>query len=169
MQSANWIAVGVIIISTILNAGYFLPIVFRAFFREAPAGHGRSNGEAPWPILLALIATAAGTVLLFLMPDTASPGEDDDWTVMHGRPLAHARKHDQTTVGRVRDHTRVIVLLDLVIDHHAYFGLDGTFGFGAWFGFVSCVVLIAARRDWDQSSSARILTMTLVPSRPPWR
>ena len=69
MQSANWIAVGVIVISTILNAGYFLPIVFRAFFREAPAGH--EHGEAPWPILLALIATAAGTVLLFLMPDTA--------------------------------------------------------------------------------------------------
>lgn len=69
MQSANWIAVGVIVISTILNACYFLPIVFRAFFREAPAGH--EYGEAPWPILLALIATAAGTTLLFLMPDTA--------------------------------------------------------------------------------------------------
>ena len=69
MQSANWVAVGVIVISTILNAGYFLPIVFRAFFREAPAGH--EHGEAPWPILLALIATAAGTMLLFLVPDTA--------------------------------------------------------------------------------------------------
>ena len=34
MQTANWIAVGVIIVSTLLNAGYFLPIVFRAFFRE---------------------------------------------------------------------------------------------------------------------------------------
>ena len=27
------------------------------------------------------------------------------------------------------------VLMDLVIEHHPYFGLDGTFGFGAWFGF----------------------------------
>jgi hypothetical protein len=34
------------------------------------------------------------------------------------------------------------VLTDLVIEHHAYFGLDGTFGFGAWFGFASCVALI---------------------------
>ncbi len=33
MASANWIAVAVIILSTLLNAGYFLPIVFRAFFR----------------------------------------------------------------------------------------------------------------------------------------
>ena len=28
------------------------------------------------------------------------------------------------------------------IEPHPYFGLDGTFGFGAWFGFASCVVLI---------------------------
>jgi hypothetical protein len=35
-----------------------------------------------------------------------------------------------------------VVLADLFIVHKPYFGLDGTFGFGAWFGFVSCVVLI---------------------------
>ena len=34
------------------------------------------------------------------------------------------------------------VLFDLVIDQHPYFGIDGTFGFGAWFGFVSCVGFI---------------------------
>ncbi len=34
------------------------------------------------------------------------------------------------------------VLFDLVVDHHAYFGIDGTLGFGAWFGFFSCVVLV---------------------------
>lgn len=34
------------------------------------------------------------------------------------------------------------VMMDLVIDHHPYFGLDGTFGFGAWFGFVSCIAMI---------------------------
>ena len=26
--------------------------------------------------------------------------------------------------------------------HHPNFNLDATFGFGAWFGFLSCVVLI---------------------------
>ena len=31
---------------------------------------------------------------------------------------------------------------DLFMDHHGKFGLDGTIGFGAWFGFVSCVVLV---------------------------
>ena len=34
------------------------------------------------------------------------------------------------------------VLLDLVVAHRPYFGLDGTFGFGAWFGFASCVAMI---------------------------
>lgn len=36
----------------------------------------------------------------------------------------------------------VTVLLDLAIEHHPIFGLDGTFGFGAWFGFFSCVAMI---------------------------
>jgi hypothetical protein len=35
------------------------------------------------------------------------------------------------------------VLTDLLIEHHPYFGLEGTFGFGAWYGFMSCVVLVA--------------------------
>lgn len=38
------------------------------------------------------------------------------------------------------------VLMDLVIEPHPYFGLDGTLGFGAWFGFASCVVLIAVAK-----------------------
>jgi len=40
----------------------------------------------------------------------------------------------------------VTILADLLIDRHAYFGLDGTFGFAAWFGFVSCVVLIVVAK-----------------------
>lgn len=36
----------------------------------------------------------------------------------------------------------VTVLLDLVITHHPHFGIDGTFGFGAWFGFVACVAMV---------------------------
>jgi multicomponent Na+:H+ antiporter subunit D len=67
MQTANWAAVAVIILSTLLNAAYFLPIVFRAFFR-APAGHAHKSGEAPWPIVAALTVTAAGTVLMFFFP-----------------------------------------------------------------------------------------------------
>ena len=70
MQTANWLALAVIIVSTVLNAAYFMPIVFRAFFCEpAGDGHGHKSGEAPWPIVVALTATAIGTVLMFFAPD----------------------------------------------------------------------------------------------------
>jgi multicomponent Na+:H+ antiporter subunit D len=71
MQTANWLAVGVIVLSTLLNAGYFLPIIFRAFFRVPPeADHGHhAHGEAPWPIVLALTLTATGAIALFFAPE----------------------------------------------------------------------------------------------------
>ncbi|MBQ0917176.1 monovalent cation/H+ antiporter subunit D family protein [Hydrogenophaga aromaticivorans] len=70
MASEQWLAVGVIALSTLLNAGYFLPIIYRAFF-VAPAHdeHDHPHGEAPLPMVIALTATAAGTVLLFFVPD----------------------------------------------------------------------------------------------------
>lgn len=40
----------------------------------------------------------------------------------------------------------VTVLADLFVEHHPHFGIDGTLGFAAWFGFVSCVVLIAVAK-----------------------
>ena len=70
MASQHWLAVAVIVLSTLLNAGYFLPIVYRAFFVAPPADpHGHPHGEAPWPMVIALTATAAATVLLFFFPD----------------------------------------------------------------------------------------------------
>lgn len=36
----------------------------------------------------------------------------------------------------------VVVALDLAVSHHPYFGVDGTFGFGAWYGFAACVALV---------------------------
>jgi len=69
LQAGQYFALTVIVLSTLLNAGYFLPIVYAAFFKRAHAGeHAHEHGEAPWPIVVALTATAAGTVLLFLLP-----------------------------------------------------------------------------------------------------
>ena len=34
------------------------------------------------------------------------------------------------------------VLAELFVAHEAHFGIDGTFGFHAWFGFGACAVLI---------------------------
>jgi hypothetical protein len=39
-----------------------------------------------------------------------------------------------------------LVLADLVVHHHPAFGLDGTFAFGAWYGFIACVVLVVAAK-----------------------
>lgn len=76
--TGQWFAVAVIVASTILNAAYFLPIIYTAFFeREAvphavgAAGVAHDHGEAPLPIVIALTATAAATIGLFLWPDVA--------------------------------------------------------------------------------------------------
>ncbi len=65
--SAQWFAVAVIILSTLLNAGYFLPIIYRAF-RPTAGDKPVAIKEAPWPIVAALVATALLTILLFLFP-----------------------------------------------------------------------------------------------------
>ncbi|HWJ72079.1 MAG TPA: proton-conducting transporter membrane subunit [Kaistia sp.] len=61
----DWFAVVVIIVSTVLNAAYLLPIVTRAFLKPA----GGPVAEAPLAMVVALTATAVGTILLFLFPE----------------------------------------------------------------------------------------------------
>jgi multicomponent Na+:H+ antiporter subunit D len=68
MQTAQWTAVAVIVVSTLLTAGYFVPIVYRAFFRPPHDGAHAIHGEAPLPMVAALVCTAALTVGLFLVP-----------------------------------------------------------------------------------------------------
>ena len=34
------------------------------------------------------------------------------------------------------------VLGDFFVEHHPHFGIDGTFGFGAWYGFITCVAMV---------------------------
>ncbi len=78
MQTGQWLPVAVIVASTLLNAAYFLPIVYTAFFEREPVAHSagaaaahHDHGEAPLPIVVALTITAAATVGLFLFPDVA--------------------------------------------------------------------------------------------------
>ena len=74
MEAQHLIAAGVLVASTLLNAAYFGPIVYRAFLiapgakLDAPGGTGH-DGEAPLPIVVATVATAALTVILFFFPD----------------------------------------------------------------------------------------------------
>lgn len=70
MSQGAWLALFVVLLSTLLNAAYFLPIVYRAFFRPlSEEAEHHPHGEAPLPIVLALSFTAAGTLALFFFPD----------------------------------------------------------------------------------------------------
>lgn len=91
-EAGATLALGVLVVSTLLNTAYFVPLLHRAFLRPEPAfhqagghshgvdGHGGheegsghvevEHGEAPWPIVVSLVATAGLTVLFFFFPDT---------------------------------------------------------------------------------------------------
>jgi len=64
-QDDNYVALFTIVASTVLNAAYFLPIIFMAWFGKEEPG-GKEHGEAPWPAVAALVTTAALTLLFFL-------------------------------------------------------------------------------------------------------
>ncbi|MBL6932985.1 MAG: hypothetical protein ISR45_08560 [Rhodospirillales bacterium] len=36
----------------------------------------------------------------------------------------------------------VLVLAELFVDPHPYFGIDGKFGFNAWYGFATCAAMV---------------------------
>ena len=64
LQAENLLAVFTIIGSTVLNAAYFLPIIFMAWFEREPEG-AREHGEAPPLIVIAVVATALLTLGFF--------------------------------------------------------------------------------------------------------
>jgi multicomponent Na+:H+ antiporter subunit D len=65
-QSDNLVAIFTIVLSTALNAAYFLPIVFRAWFRAEDVPPAKEHGEAPWPMVVALTSTAFLTLAFFV-------------------------------------------------------------------------------------------------------
>jgi multicomponent Na+:H+ antiporter subunit D len=57
----------VLLSSSLLNAGYFAPITFRAFFE----GGGRFQlKEAPWWMVIPLCVTALLSILVGIWPDS---------------------------------------------------------------------------------------------------
>jgi multicomponent Na+:H+ antiporter subunit D len=67
LVSGHPVLLGVLLLSGILNAGYFLPIVVRAYFR--PSKHFVRFDEASPAMLIPLLLTAAFAVLLGIYPD----------------------------------------------------------------------------------------------------
>ncbi len=64
-QADNYVAIMTIILSTALNAAYFLPIIYMAWFMRETEPPAKPHGEAPWPAVLALALTALLTLAFF--------------------------------------------------------------------------------------------------------
>jgi multicomponent Na+:H+ antiporter subunit D len=71
LDTGSIIWVGVLMLSTLLNIAYLLPIPLRAFLRPDPdlaPGERATLQEAPFACLWAIVLTAISCVLLFLYP-----------------------------------------------------------------------------------------------------
>ncbi len=56
--------VAVLLIGTLLSAAYLLPVIYAAFFKSG-LSQSSSDGEAPWPMVAAIMVTALAAVTLF--------------------------------------------------------------------------------------------------------
>jgi multicomponent Na+:H+ antiporter subunit D len=69
LEADRWPILVVLLTSSLLNAMYFLPIAFRAFFSENPASGGDSKlAEAPVWCVVPPVVAAVGSVALFFFP-----------------------------------------------------------------------------------------------------
>jgi multicomponent Na+:H+ antiporter subunit D len=70
VETGQLLLLGVLMVSTLLNIAYLLPIPIRAFFSTPTSGtHYGEIKEAPKTILLAMVITSATCILLFFHPD----------------------------------------------------------------------------------------------------
>jgi len=69
-ETAQFALLAVLMISSLLNIIYLLPIPIRAFFSKPDSGqHYTEIAEAPKTILLAMIITSTACIILFFYPD----------------------------------------------------------------------------------------------------
>jgi multicomponent Na+:H+ antiporter subunit D len=68
LEAEQYIAVGTLLISSLLNIAYLMPVAVNAFFYPAPNGE-MGLKEAPLACVLPLLFTALGSLALFLYPD----------------------------------------------------------------------------------------------------
>jgi len=70
VETAQLLLLAVLMISSLLNIMYLLPIPIRAFFSRPESGeHYTEIAEAPMPMLLAMVITSIACVILFFYPD----------------------------------------------------------------------------------------------------
>lgn len=70
VEAGQWILLSVLLVSSLLNIAYLLPVPVRGFFGKAPDGTTYSHiKEAPVSCVIALMITSLACVLLFFYPD----------------------------------------------------------------------------------------------------
>jgi multicomponent Na+:H+ antiporter subunit D len=71
VEAGQWLLLSVLLISSLLNIAYLLPIPIRAFFGKAKDGSSYTQmQEAPPSCLAAMIITSLACLILFFYPDT---------------------------------------------------------------------------------------------------
>ncbi|MDH3636661.1 MAG: monovalent cation/H+ antiporter subunit D family protein [Gammaproteobacteria bacterium] len=69
LEAEQWILMAALMISSLLNIAYLLPIPFHAFFSGDKTPYSRAGiKEAPLPSLIALSITTVGCLVLFVYP-----------------------------------------------------------------------------------------------------
>ena len=68
LQTEEWVLLLVFLLSSVLNAAYFFPIVFRAFFREPGPGSEHIKEASPFMVVPLCIA-AVYSIVLFVAPN----------------------------------------------------------------------------------------------------
>ncbi len=69
LESEAFLMLFILLSSSLLNAAYFLPIVYRAYFGPPnPSKYGDKVNEAPTWCLIPPVVTAVGSILLFFLP-----------------------------------------------------------------------------------------------------
>jgi len=72
LEAGDMVLLGVLMLSTLLNIAYLMPIPVRAFFDKTDEADASDDGgvrEAPLLCVVALVITAAGSLALFFNPD----------------------------------------------------------------------------------------------------
>jgi multicomponent Na+:H+ antiporter subunit D len=66
-RGSTWL-LGVLLVSSLLNAAYLGPVVYKAYFEEAPDSGQNSVSEVPW-MVIPLVLSALASLLLGVYPD----------------------------------------------------------------------------------------------------
>ncbi len=69
-DTQQWVMIGVLMVSSLLNVAYLLPIIGRGFFSPLPEGSPTKISESPVLVWLPPAITAFGTIVLFFYAGT---------------------------------------------------------------------------------------------------